>query len=218
MTFTFTDQDESQLYLILSSAETLRNKNTELIKAAIDTNHYVIVVTTNQLYGMLQKSYKKKEIPLDKIYFIDTVTRYASGTDPEPADNCLFVSNPGNLTDIGIAITESLKNYEGKKTCLVFDSVNSSLIYVSSQNITKFIHFVSSKLRMLDISGIFLAVEKGLDPDILTKLTMFVDIVIDTDEDSANIDMRFAEDTHAELEILPSVSNSKNSSPEKNQQ
>jgi hypothetical protein len=68
---------------------------------------------------------------------------------------------------------------------------------------------------MLDISRVFPAVEKGLNPDILTKMTMFVDIVIDNDQDSANIDMRFAEDTHAELEILPSVSDSNSSKSKK---
>jgi hypothetical protein len=54
------------------------------------------------------------------------------------------------------------------------------LIYLSSQNISKFIHFVTNKLRLMDISGIFLAVEKGLDPMLMTQLTTFVDTVIDT--------------------------------------
>jgi hypothetical protein len=33
-------------------------------------------------------------------------------------------------------------------------------------------------------SGIFIVVEKGLDPDVLTQLTMFVDTVIDMDKNS----------------------------------
>jgi hypothetical protein len=56
------------------------------------------------------------------------------------------------------------------------------LIYISSQNITKFIHFVTNRLRLQDFSGIFLAVEKGLDPKILVQLTTFVDKVIDGDK------------------------------------
>ena len=66
------------------------------------------------------------------------------GRDPLPADNCRFVNNPANLTDIGIAVTEELKVLEGKKVCLLFDSVSSMLIYLSSQNITRFIHFVTN--------------------------------------------------------------------------
>jgi hypothetical protein len=54
------------------------------------------------------------------------------------------------------------------------------LIYLSSQNISKFIHFVTNKLRLMNISGVFLAVEKGLDPMFMSQLTTFVDTVVDT--------------------------------------
>ena len=58
------------------------------------------------------------------------------------------------------------------------------LIYISSQNIMKFIHFVTNKLRLMHFSGIFIAAEKGLGPEVLTRLTMFVDIVIDMDNNT----------------------------------
>ena len=62
----------------------------------------------------------------------------------------------------------------------MYDSVSTLLIYLSSANISKFIHFVTNKLRLMDVSGVFLAVEKGLDPILMTQLTTFVDTVIDT--------------------------------------
>jgi hypothetical protein len=34
----------------------------------------------------------------------------------------------------------------------------------------------------MNFSGVFLAVEKGLDPDVLLQLTTFVDEVIDTEK------------------------------------
>jgi hypothetical protein len=73
-----------------------------------------------------------------------------------------------------------LKENAGKKVCILYDSVSTMLIYLSSQNISKFIHFVTNKIRLMDISGVFLAVEKGLDPMLVSQLTTFVDIVIDT--------------------------------------
>ena len=86
-----------------------------------------------------------------------------------------------NLTDMGIAVTEVLKEHSGEKVCILYDSVSTMLIYLSSPNISKFIHFVTNKLRLLDISGVFLAVEKGLDPMLMSQLTTFVDKVIDTE-------------------------------------
>ena len=85
------------------------------------------------------------------------------------AKNCRFINNPSNLTDLGIAITEVLNTCSQEKPCILFDSVSTMLIYIPSTNISKFIHFVTSKLRLLDSPGVFLAVEKGLDPLLMTQ-------------------------------------------------
>jgi KaiC/GvpD/RAD55 family RecA-like ATPase len=173
---------DHELYLIISEPAEIRNKNIDLIEKLLPKDYYILVITTNQPYEILKKNYEKAGIPLERIYFVDTVTKYALGRDPQPAKNCRFVNNPSNLTDIGIAATEALKDLEGKKVCLLFDSVSSMLIYISSQNITKFIHFVTNKLRLLNFAGIFLVVDKGIDPDVLNQLTTFVDVVIDSDK------------------------------------
>jgi len=172
----------NEIYLIMMSATEIRSKNIELIRVLLAQDKYILVITTNQPYDILRKNYEKNGIETGKVYFIDTVTKYALGHDHEPVKNCRFITNPADLTAIGIAVTESLNELSGKKVSLLFDSVNSMLIYISSQNITKFIHFVTNRLRLQDFSGIFLAVEKGLDPDILTQLTTFVDEVIDGDK------------------------------------
>lgn len=184
MAFSLDHLKEHELFLLMSPPAEIRLRNIELIRDLTMGEYYVLVITTNQLQDMLKKSYEKNGIVLEKIYFVDAVTKYALGHDPAPVKNCRFVSNPANLTDIGIAVTETLKELEGKKTCVLFDSVNAMLIYISSQNITKFIHFVTNRLRIMNFSGIFLAVEKGLDPDVLIQLTTFVDEVIDTEKKS----------------------------------
>ena len=135
----------------------------------------------------MKKNYEKNGIPMDRISVVDTVTKYALGRDHEPVPNCRFVSNPADLTAIGIAVTESLGGLRGKKVSLLFDSVNSMLIYISSANITKFVHFVTNKLRLMGFSGIFLAVEKGLDPDVLIQLITFVDRAIDVEKTDTNL-------------------------------
>ncbi len=62
-------------------------------------------------------------------------------------ESCVFINNPANLTDMGIAVTEILKEHSDKKVCIMYDSVSTMLIYLSSANISKFIHFVTNKLR-----------------------------------------------------------------------
>ncbi len=184
MAFSLTSINDEDIYLVMASAAEIRNKNIELIKMLLAMDYHVLVITTNQPYDILKKNFEKSGISMEEISVVDTVTKNALGHDHEPVSNCRFVSNPADLTDIGIAVVDSLAELQGKKVSLLFDSVNSMLIYISSQNIMKFIHFVTNKLRLMHFSGIFIAVEKGLDPEVLTRLTMFMDTIIDMDNNS----------------------------------
>lgn len=83
---------------------------------------------------------------------------------------------------MGIAVTELLKTIEGDNVWVLLDSINSMLIYISSTNLTKFIHFITSKLKILDISGVFLAVERGIEPSTLAQLEGFVDGVVEDEK------------------------------------
>jgi hypothetical protein len=75
-----------------------------------------------------------------------------------------------------------LKKRQAEKPVIFLDSVNAMLIYINTIDLSKFFHFVVSKLRILNISGIFLAVEKGLDPVLISQLTSFADEVVDISE------------------------------------
>jgi len=182
MTFSVNLSQEKKLYLVMSAPDHLRVNNIEIIRFLIENKNSVIVVTTNQPYSSLVASYGKNMLDISKIQFIDAITQYAIGKVPADAANCRFINNPANLTDLGIAITETLNTFSKEKPCIFFDSVSTMLIYIPSTNISKFIHFVTSKLRLLDTPGIFLAVEKGLDPLLMTQLTTYVDAVIDMEE------------------------------------
>ncbi|MDK2974137.1 MAG: hypothetical protein PWP08_508 [Methanofollis sp.] len=160
----------------------MKEANVAIVRDIIASGNAAAVITTNQPYMILRKLYGEEGIDLSNVYFVDAITKYAVGKVPDDAVNTLFVNRPDNLTDMGIAITRTLKNAEGRSVSLLFDSVSTMLIYLSSVNISKFIHFVSSRLKILDVSGIFLSVEKGLDPLLLSQLTTFVDEVVDLDE------------------------------------
>jgi len=179
MTFSINLSGEQKLYLVMSAPDHLKINNIEIIRFLIQNNNSVIIVTTNQPYSALLASYEKNRLDISKIQFIDAITKYAIGKVPSEPKNCRFVSNPSNLTELGIAITEVLNAFSQEKPCIFFDSVSTMLIYIPSTNISKFIHFVTSKLRLLESPGVFLAVEKGLDPLLMTQLTTYVDAVID---------------------------------------
>lgn len=171
---------EKRIFLILATPGNIRKCNIDLIKEISALNYHTVVITTNFPYSILTKLYGVEGVDLKKVSFIDAVTRNSIGSAENIPGVVRFINNPANLTDIGIAVTDVLRENSGKKVCILYDSISTMLIYLSSQNISKFIHFVTNKLRLMDISGIFLAVETGLDPMLMTQLTTFVDTVIDT--------------------------------------
>ncbi|MDE4908905.1 hypothetical protein L0665_09830 [Methanogenium marinum] len=181
MDISYNESEEGTIYLVLSEPRSIRKKNIEIIKEITDKGFTTIVITTNDPYNVLRKDYVKGGINLEKVHFIDAITKYAIGKESEGAVNCTFVNNPSNLTDMGIAVTELLKTIDGDNVWVLLDSVNSMLIYISSANLTKFFHFITSKLKILEISGVFLAVEKGIEPSILAQLEGFVDGVVESE-------------------------------------
>ena len=183
MTFSFDRLDRDKIYLCLTSAVRLRENSSAIIRSLIARGYLVIIVTTNQPYTILKKHYEKDGIDLSKVGFIDAITRYAVGEVPVGAKGVRFTSSPSDLTQLGIAISDSLKDLGGRKAAILLDSVSTMLIYLPSTNLSKFIHFVSSKLKILDMVGIFLAVEDGLDPTLLSQLTTFVDQVMNMDRE-----------------------------------
>ena len=174
------DLEKKQLFLVLANPGDIRQRNIDLIKEISANGYHTIIVTINFPYSILSKLYAENGVDLSTVSFIDAVTRNSIGSVENIPGVVRYVNNPANITDLGIAVTEVLKEHSGKNVCILYDSVSTMLIYLSSPNISKFIHFVTNKLRLMDISGIFLAVEKGLDPMLMSQLTTFVDTVIDS--------------------------------------
>jgi hypothetical protein len=172
--------EQKKIFLLLSTSAMIRQRNVEIIKEISTLGYHTVVITTNFPYSVLIKLYIQNGVSPDSVSFIDAVTRNSVGNVQDITGVVRYINNPANLTDMGIAVTEVLKEHSGQKVCIMYDSVSTLLIYLSSANISKFIHFVTNKLRLMDVSGIFLAVEKGLDPMLMTQLTTFVDTVIDT--------------------------------------
>jgi hypothetical protein len=186
MVFSFSLSSEKKIYLVISPPEKLKLYNIEIIRQLIIEKHSILVVTTNQPYTTLVKNYENCGLDISRIWFVDAITKSALGRIPQEASNCRFVKNPANITDLGIVITEVLNTFPDEKPCILFDSISTMLIYISSINISKFFHFITNKLKILNSPGIFLAADKSLDPLLMTQIVTFVDEVIDTEADTGS--------------------------------
>lgn len=172
------NEQESLLCLMLARPEKVQDMNLVVLRKIVESNCTPLIVTVNKPTRVLSKLYAKEGISLDSVYIVDAVTQY-SGGECTPDPKVKYVTNPSNLTDLGIAITELLKQMPAGKKCIMFDSVSMLLIHIPSASASKFLHFVVNKLKLSDVSGIFLCVDKGMDPVVLSQMSAFVDQILD---------------------------------------
>ena len=172
---------ERHIWLVLSRPEKLKENNIELIREITNSNGDVIIITASQPAQYLYELYTAKGLSLEKLTFIDTITKFAMGTVDDSVPRCRYLNNPADLTSLSIAITETFKDMKDKKPSIFIDSINAMLIYLPSADITKFMHFITSKLRIMELSGIYLAAESSLDPKIMSQIMTFTDKVINMD-------------------------------------
>jgi len=175
------EPEESILCLVVAQPKKVHEMNLMVMKNVIRSGCTPLIVTVNKPQKILVKMYAKEAISPETYYIIDAVTQYSGGECP-PNPRIKYVNNPANLTDLGIAITEIIKKMPAGKKCILFDSVSMLLIHMPSATTSKFLHFVVNKLKLEDIHGIFLSVEKGIDPVVMSQMSTFVDRVMDFDE------------------------------------
>lgn len=168
--------DAGLVVLAETSAEVIQDCTPDLVRKLTEKEYNVVIITINNPSTILKKSYIKLGIDVGKVFFIDSITKYALGGYPADKDeNMFFVSHPGNLTDIGIELNKSLGRLEGKKICVIIDSINTMLIYTPSQTLIKFIHFLSNKLRLLHCLGIYICIGGSMDNLLMNQLKSLSD-------------------------------------------
>ncbi len=174
--------DIPRIELVLAQSGTLKANTLETIRRLTEADYTVAVISVTLPYIVLRKIFETSGIDPRKVYIIDAVTRYSGGETPDTGGMCTFISSPGNLTDIGIAAGEVIRIMPEGRKCVVLDDVSTLLLYSSSATMMKFVHFITNKLRLLEVRAVLFAVEKGLAPGILEQLSTFSDTVVRSDK------------------------------------
>jgi len=135
-----------------------------------------VYVTLNKPYKSMKDALQNL-IDMRMIIFIDVITKPTGGKMID-LDNCLYLDNIHNLSDLGIAIDRALEAIPGENKFLLFDSLTTLEIYNKTDTVLKFIYFLSGKIRSKSINGIFLSLKRQTDDDITSHLSMFCDHVV----------------------------------------
>lgn len=163
------------IVLVSTSAKDYMGVNAKILKYLLSKNASGIYVTINKPASSVRSYLVKNKVPVSRMYFVDCVSRLMNA-DTEKAEGVIFV-HPQNLTGIALAINEMISAIKGEKF-LFFDSLSTLLIYNNVGSVEKFSHFITNKIRLLNLRGVILTLEDDMDPKFATLLNKVCDKVI----------------------------------------
>lgn len=152
----------------------------ELLRAVIEEKKFAgIYITVNKPYGILVKYLKEKGINTENIFFIDAISK-SVGEDMRLTEDCLFIPSPNRLTDLSIALSQALEGMKNKETKFIFiDSLSTLLLYNPFDVVTRFIHFIITRLRLFGLVGIMISIEKQVDERMINILIEMCDEIVE---------------------------------------
>ena len=140
-----------------------------------------VYVSVNRPYIAIRDTLISEDIDVETMVFIDAITKISGGT-AEKVDNCLYLEGPENLTDFSISITEAVSALKFSEKFLFFDSANTLLVYNDAESVSRFFHFLTSRIRLWGVKGLVVALDRKTEKDVIAQISQFCDKVIDLGE------------------------------------
>lgn len=169
-------------FLVRSGPMGVRNRNHEIVSALTEMDYTIVIVSTNVPAELQIEQFEREGIDTSSLFFIDMITAYAKGKKQKNTDQIKYIDRPGDLTKAGILITGCINEHQGEKVAFMFDTINTMLIYSNQLSVSRFVHFVVNKLRLADLRGFFLMVEKSIDSGLVADFEMLMDMSVPRDE------------------------------------
>jgi hypothetical protein len=133
-----------------------------------------VYLSITRPYEFILSTTKAAGIPAEDIYFIDCISLMA-GKQHEKNENVVFVENPSSLEEVSMYLDRMLSKVQKPKKFLFLDSLSSLLIYNTDKSVREFTHFIINKIRLENITGVILSIEKKEAEDLVKTLTPMCD-------------------------------------------
>jgi archaellum biogenesis ATPase FlaH len=168
--------DENQIELLVVSSTNYNEVVVDVVKQL--SKGSVAYVTLNKTYSALDEIFKKKGVATENIVYIDTITKTIRNV-PDQDDRCYYVSSPGALTEMSLAIGKLLNH---GFDYLIFDSLTNLLIYEQRSPVAKFVQSIINKVRDSKTKAVFYVLSLKEQDELIQETGMFVDKVLDLSE------------------------------------
>jgi len=140
------------------------------------TSQKICYVTLNKTYAALQEDFTREGINTKQMIFVDGISKTIKSVPDRQDNSCFYVSSPAALTEMSIAIMETVKL---GATIVVFDSLNDLLVYEKKAPVSKFLLSIVTRLREQRLQVIFYTILVQEYSDLVKQTGVFVEKVIE---------------------------------------
>jgi KaiC/GvpD/RAD55 family RecA-like ATPase len=134
----------------------------------------ICYVTLNKTYNALREDFERNNIDIKEIMIVDAISKTVKPTQ-NVEKNCFFVSSPGALTELAIAIKKFL-NYGFEY--LIFDSLNSLIVYRKLPIVKRWISSIMGNIKESNTRAIFYTLNLDDQQDLIKEAKTFTDKVV----------------------------------------
>lgn len=171
--------EERDIVLVVTPAVKYSDVNLRILKYLVNERKlYGIYVTVNRPCENLTTLLGKHGVDITKLYFIDAISAIATDHMVN-TPQCIYLENPQNLTELSITLTELVKRIPGEHNFLFMDSLSTLILYNGMGSVRKFAHFLATRMRSLNLSGVFISLEEETDKQLIAHFTQVCDKVLE---------------------------------------
>lgn len=125
---------------------------------------------------------------------VDCVSEQQSIEEQFPEERVEYVNSPGDVTGVGIGISEQLRRFaeDGTEhTRVAFNSLSTLLMYSDTETVFRFLHVLTGRIDNTDTVGLFTIDPTTHDEETVNTLKQVFDGAIEIRETEADREMRF---------------------------
>lgn len=161
--------DEDLIILVVVNEKNFLDKSISLLKKLINQDNFLcFYITFNKPAKLLQKLFKSKKIDLNRVMFIDAITRLSEDVDFEK--NLVYIDSPEHLTNLLIILRNHLDiNSDIKRRVVFIDSLSNIANYNSEKETINFLHILTNKLKLMEVHSRIFVIKGGFVKEMMLK-------------------------------------------------
>ncbi len=135
-----------------------------------------VYISVTRPYDFVASKMEALSIPSSDVYFIDCISMMAGKTHQSGNQNVAFIENPSSLEEVSMYLDKMLAKVRNQKRFIIMDSLSSLLIYNTDKTVKEFTHYLINKVRLDNIEGVILSIEKKEAEELVKTLTPMCDV------------------------------------------